>query len=1089
MKPKSKRIMGLLLALVMILGCIPLNSMEVYAADVYPVEINNVNFPDDDFRSIVVEWGDTNHDGWLSKEEAGIPTSINNYSGKAPVKDLKGLEYFYNAKEILFKNAKLTNVDLSKNPNLEKVILDGNQITKIDISNNLKLKELSIKGNKIDKLSNIKFGYNNALETLNLSENYFTKLDLRRFPNLKKLECSGQKSNSKLTELLMQSKKLEYLDCSKNYLTDLDLTKSTELTVLICNDNCLTSLDFSNSQKIDIYNSDNRDQYYAIGVDFPYPCSKLPGNFNPSYVSNLEGATISGGAFYLQNEDTKEITYDYKPTGSKASTSVTLGVNGFLSIKEVHNLDSKAQDYYKRLTFDAGDGEIDGKQKKALDVSDFTTFDVPELLVQIKRMQPIANDPNKTFLNWFPEIPQGGEVGAATETYYTARYTDKVKVSTDPNAGLLDGYTRIAFDAGEGNTVDGSRYKVIDVVTGTKWNDPILQSKLPQKVVCVDKTKEFQTWSQEILNDDSVVGTGLFEARYTLKDTVKTGTDPNAQTPEGYTRIIFDAGEGNTVEGSRYKVIDVREDLTWSHSKVASEAPTEAKYKDSTRVFDKWNPEVPISTKKVEKQTFTAVYKDKVFDPEHVEKMVVKTQPKLIYTEGEKLDLTSLEVTLTDNQKLTKDVAFKDFADNGIKAEPANETSLTVAANNGKTVKLTKGSLTAQTNTLTVKEKEIVKTGTDPNTQVPKGYTRITFDAGEGNTINGTNRYKVIDVLTGTAWDNKAVKDEIPEKAKYKDATKIFTEWDSTVPTTGPVEEQDFTAIYRTPAPTPTPTDPIVGPVDPSEKTNPDPDTTWTVTFAADAAKGTIAKENTFYVLRTANKTLADLRAPEVTAKTGFKVTGWDKGLDTVINDNITVNATFEEVTTPPTPTPAPTPEPRPYWPDYREEERPYRPYRPHRRNDDKKETKPALEEKVQETSKYDKFEAVLFIKDSIMQKSVNGVVSQVRMDIAPFIYQSRTMLPIRFVAEALGFTVTWDAKTKTVYLSDKENIIQIPVETNNIIVNGNTFVSDVKPMIKNNRTMLPVANVARALGLVDGKDILWDAVRAMVTLKRNVLK
>ena len=189
-----------------------------------------------------------------------------------------------------------------------------------------------------------------------------------------------------------------------------------------------------------------------------------------------------------------------------------------------------------------------------------------------------------------------------------------------------------------------------------------------------------------------------------------------------------------------------------------------------------------------------------------------------------------------------------------------------------------------------------------------------------------------------------------------------------------------------------------------------------------------------------------------------------------------------------PNPMPEPTPEPdpyRPYWP----EERPYRPHRPYRRDKAEVDTKTVDEEEVQETSKYDKFEAVLFIKDSIMQKSVNGVVSQVRMDIAPFIYQSRTMLPIRYVAESLGFMVTWDAKTKTVYLSDKENIIQIPVETNNIIVNGNTFVSDVKPMIKNNRTMLPVANVARALGLVDGKDILWDAVRAMVTLKRNVLK
>ena len=96
----------------------------------------------------------------------------------------------------------------------------------------------------------------------------------------------------------------------------------------------------------------------------------------------------------------------------------------------------------------------------------------------------------------------------------------------------------------------------------------------------------------------------------------------------------------------------------------------------------------------------------KVFDPAHVEKMVVKTQPtNLIYTEGEKLNLAGLEVTLTDNQGLTKDVAFADFEANGIEAAPANETALTVAANNGRAVELTKGSLTAQTNQLTVKAK------------------------------------------------------------------------------------------------------------------------------------------------------------------------------------------------------------------------------------------------------------------------------------------------------------------------------------------------------------------------------------------------
>ena len=76
----------------------------------------------------------------------------------------------------------------------------------------------------------------------------------------------------------------------------------------------------------------------------------------------------------------------------------------------------------------------------------------------------------------------------------------------------------------------------------------------------------------------------------------------------------------------------------------------------------------------------------KVFDPEHVESMVVKTQPtKLVYTEGEKLALAGLVVTLTDKQGLTKDVEFKDFAANGITAAPANDTELKLA-DSGKKV-------------------------------------------------------------------------------------------------------------------------------------------------------------------------------------------------------------------------------------------------------------------------------------------------------------------------------------------------------------------------------------------------------------------
>lgn len=120
---------------------------------------------------------------------------------------------------------------------------------------------------------------------------------------------------------------------------------------------------------------------------------------------------------------------------------------------------------------------------------------------------------------------------------------------------------------------------------------------------------------------------------------------------------------------------------------------------------------------------------------------------------------------------------------------------------------------------------------------------------------------------------------------------------------------------------------------------------------------------------------------------------------------------------------------------------------------------------------------------------TVNGVQKEALMDVEPFISNNRTMLPIRFVAEALGFEVDWDKANRTVVLKDKDTLVKIPVDTNQIIVNGSVYESDVKPILKNDRTMLPIANIARALGLVDGKDIIWDGTTKEVIIKRDILK
>ncbi len=141
------------------------------------------------------------------------------------------------------------------------------------------------------------------------------------------------------------------------------------------------------------------------------------------------------------------------------------------------------------------------------------------------------------------------------------------------------------------------------------------------------------------------------------------------------------------------------------------------------------------------------------------------------------------------------------------------------------------------------------------------------------------------------------------------------------------------------------------------------------------------------------------------------------------------------------------------------------------------------------QTSVKIKLQSKLVIGSKEMTKTVDGVEQKVMMDIAPYIDSNRTMLPIRFVAEALGFKVEWDDATRTVILTDKDNVVRIPVDTNKIIVNGNEYESDVKPVLRNNRTMLPIGNIARALGLKDGKDIIWDGSTKEVVIKREIKK
>ena len=102
-------------------------------------------------------------------------------------------------------------------------------------------------------------------------------------------------------------------------------------------------------------------------------------------------------------------------------------------------------------------------------------------------------------------------------------------------------------------------------------------------------------------------------------------------------------------------------------------------------------------------------------------------------------------------------------------------------------------------------------------------------------------------------------------------------------------------------------------------------------------------------------------------------------------------------------------------------------------------------------------------------------------LDAAPMIRNSRTMLPVRFVAENLGATVGWDGATSTVTVKTDSTTIEIVIGKTTAKVNGKEITLDAPAFIDNSRTYLPVRFVAENLGAT----VAWDGTTGTATLTK----
>lgn len=103
----------------------------------------------------------------------------------------------------------------------------------------------------------------------------------------------------------------------------------------------------------------------------------------------------------------------------------------------------------------------------------------------------------------------------------------------------------------------------------------------------------------------------------------------------------------------------------------------------------------------------------------------------------------------------------------------------------------------------------------------------------------------------------------------------------------------------------------------------------------------------------------------------------------------------------------------------------------------------------------------------------------EIKPETPAYIENGRTMVPLRFISEALGEKVDWNAETKSVIIGDNKAVLAIG--SKEIDANGKKITIDSPAVIKNSRTFVPL----RAISEILGAKVDWDGATKTVSITK----
>ncbi len=261
-------------------------AFPVHAAGEIPID--SAHFPDAEFRKIMNQRYDTNHDGYLDERERGVYNVV--CEGNKNVKSMEGIEYFPDVRGIWCKDCDLASLDLSQNkevtgvwcsgnprikslsfrdnPNLEWLYCHDCDLRSLDVTQNDKLAYLEVNTNEylgtLDVTNNpnlehltcgtcglarLDLSNNPILTHLDAFQNKFTSLDLSHNTQLKRLDIWNNRELGNIDVSIFPD--LEFYNCAYNGVTELDVTHNESLMMLICSGNPdLKKLDLTHNHRL-----------------------------------------------------------------------------------------------------------------------------------------------------------------------------------------------------------------------------------------------------------------------------------------------------------------------------------------------------------------------------------------------------------------------------------------------------------------------------------------------------------------------------------------------------------------------------------------------------------------------------------------------------------------------------------------------------------------------------------------------------------------------------------------------------------------------------------------------------------------------